>query len=251
MLIIGTSGWQYSDWRGPFYPPRLPRSSWLDYYARQFGTVEINTTFYGLPNHDRFASWRQQSGEDFCFAVKMNRTLTHTQRLRDPAEIVASFLHRAAGLGDQLGPVLLQLPPSLSADQYLLAMALEQFPPTIRVAVEFRHPSWWTVHTRRLLEEHAAALVWADRRSRLEGPLWRTADWGYLRMHEGRAHPHPTYGPAALRSWLSRITENFTSLEDHDVYVYFNNDPTSAAVDNATTFARQATRRSMPTTRHP
>jgi uncharacterized protein YecE (DUF72 family) len=251
VLVVGTSGWQYRDWRGPFYPRALPVRLWLANFAEQFGTVEVNNAFYRLPERDTFAQWRARTGPDFCFSVKMSRYLTHIKRLRDPAEPVARFLDRAAPLGDRLGPVLLQLPPNLPADQDLLGAALARFPNDVRVAVEPRHASWWTPSTRRLLEKHGAALVWADRLSRPITPLWRTADWGYLRMHEGRARPRPRYGSAALASWLTRITESFPALDRHDVYVYFNNDQGAAAINDAIAFGRQATRHALPVSRYP
>jgi uncharacterized protein YecE (DUF72 family) len=147
-------------------------------------------------------------------------------------------MERVAGLGDRLGPVLLQLPPTLRADSGLLDDCLRQFPAGVRVAVEPRHPSWWTDRTRDLLTEHQAALVWADRDSRRITPLWRTADWGYVRLHAGRALPWPNYGRTSLRSWLDRVGKVWD--DDADVFVYFNNDPGGAAVANARTFLTMA-----------
>ena len=237
-MHIGTSGWQYRDWRGVLYPEGCPQRRWLSEYTRHFATVENNNAFYRLPEHDTFAKWREATPPGFVMAVKASRYLTHIKRLREPAEPVDRLLSRASGLGDRLGPVLLQLPPTLRADQDLLADVLGRFPDRIRVAVEFRHASWWTDDTRRTLDKHAAACVWADRGSRRLTPLWRTADWGYLRLHEGRAQPHPRYGSAALTSWLRRIQREFADSDD--VFVYFNNDPGGAAVRDAQKFAALA-----------
>ncbi|HUR08703.1 MAG TPA: DUF72 domain-containing protein, partial [Nonomuraea sp.] len=168
----------------------------------------------------------------FVMAVKASRFLTHIKRLKEPEEPVARLLGRLEGLGERLGPVLLQLPPNLKADLGKLDACLRLFPDTIRVAVEPRHESWWTDSTRSLLERHRAALVWADRGSRVITPLWQTTDWGYVRLHAGRAQPWPNYGPGALRSWAERIQ----AYGSQDVYVYFNNDPGGAAVHNARTF---------------
>jgi uncharacterized protein YecE (DUF72 family) len=250
-MFVGTSGWQYQDWRGPFYPRGLPARLWLEHFADQFATVEINNAFYRLPERDTFAQWRERTGPDFVFSVKMSRYLTHIKRLRDPAEPVARFMDRADVLGDRLGPVLMQLPPNLHADADLLGAALAQFPRSVRVAVEPRHESWWSPPIRRLLEHHDAALVWADRLSRPITPLWRTADWGYVRFHEGRARPSPRYGSTSLRSWLDRIVDGFAPLDRHDMYVYFNNDHGAAAIHDASAFGRQASRRSLPVTRFP
>ncbi len=248
VIVLGTSGWQYKDWRDRFYPAGLPQRSWLEHYAGQFLTVEVNNAFYRLPERDTFAQWRDRTPDDFVVGVKMSRYLTHIKRLREPAEPVARFLGRATALGDKLGPVLLQLPPTLRADLPALNETLSLFPPEVRVAVEPRHPSWWTDELRELLTKHNAALSWADRRSRPIAPLWRTADFGYLRLHEGRAKPWPRYGATALTSWLDRIEEHLT---DVDTYVYFNNDPGGAAITDATVLAAQARRRGVAITRSP
>lgn len=238
MLIVGTSGWQYADWRGGFYPPGLPQRWWLRHYAEHFGTVEVNSVFYRLPPRDTFAQWHDQLPEGFLMAVKMSRYLTHIKRLRDPAEPVERFLGVAGALGDRLGPVLLQLPPTLRADPEALAATLRCFPGHVRVAVEPRHRSWWTDEVRAVLRAHGAALCWADRLGRPRTPLWRTADFGYLRMHEGRAHPRPRYGRAALDAWLTRVAAAFPARAP--VYVYFNNDPGGAAVADAQALAARA-----------
>ncbi|MFY1692432.1 DUF72 domain-containing protein [Plantactinospora sp. WMMB782] len=248
MILVGTSGWQYRDWRDRFYTG-LPQRRWLEHYAERFGTVEVNNAFYRLPERDVFAAWRARTPDDFCVAVKMSRYLTHVKRLREPAEPVARFLDRATALGDRLGPVLVQLPPNLPADVAALAEVLARFPAGVRVAVEPRHPSWWTAETRRVLERYGAALCWADRRGRPVTPLWRTADFGYLRLHEGRAEPRPRYGRAALRSWLDRIGTTYPGAEP--VFVYFNNDPGGAAIVDAGALAALARRRDVPVSRTP
>ena len=145
-------------------------------------------------------------------AVKASRYLTHVRRLRDPAEPVRRLLDAAAGLGGRLGPVLLQLPPDLRADPALLAACLRQFPPAVRVAVEPRHPSWWTDEVREVLSAANTALCWADRGGSAVTPLWRTAGWGYLRFHEGDGDPWPSYSDAALSAWAERITGPATCM---------------------------------------
>jgi uncharacterized protein YecE (DUF72 family) len=233
--LIGTSGWQYRDWRGRLYPDGVPQRRWLEHYAGAFDTVELNNAFYRLPEKDTFAGWRDRTPPGFVIAVKASRYLTHIKRLREPDEPVARLLDRAAGLGPRLGPVLLQLPPTLRADADLLDTCLRAFPRRIRVAVEPRHPSWWVDEIRDLLTERGAALCWADRRGRPVTPLWRTADWGYLRLHEGTAQPRPRYGARALRSWAQRLADTWS--DQGDVYAYFNNDPGGAAVVDAIHFA--------------
>jgi uncharacterized protein YecE (DUF72 family) len=230
-VFIGTSGWQYRDWRGVLYPERLAQRRWLEHYAGVFAAVENNGAFYRLPPRSRFEQWRSATPAGFVMAVKASRFLTHLKRLRDPAEPVARLMDAAAGLGDRLGPVLVQLPPTLRADPGLLADCLDRFPEGVRVAVEPRHESWWTDEVRAVLTERAAALCWADRGGRPVTPLWRTASWGYVRLHEGRAAPVPSYGDAALRSWGRRIAETWP--KSADCHVYFNNDSGGAAVRGA------------------
>jgi uncharacterized protein YecE (DUF72 family) len=203
----------------------------------------VNNAFYRLPERSVFERWREQTPPGFVVAVKVSRYLTHIKRLREPAEPVARLVDRAAGLGDRLGPYLLQLPPNLKAAPDLLAACLGAFPPATRVAVEPRHETWWTDEVRGVLERHGAALCWADRHGQPVTPLWRTADWGYVRLHEGAAGPWPSYGRSALASWLGRIEEAWPGARDADVFVYFNNDPGGAAVRNASTLVRMADRR--------
>jgi uncharacterized protein YecE (DUF72 family) len=238
-VMIGTSGWQYRDWRGSFYPEDLPTSRWLESYAERFATVEANGTFYRLPRKETFADWRKRTPPGFEVAMKASRFLTHVRRLRDPVPAVETMLERAEALGDKLGPVLVQLPPNMQCDLSRLDEALAAFPRSVRVAVEFRHESWFVDETADLLRRHGAATCLADRRGPL-APQWRTAEWGYVRFHEGRAHPSPRYGSTALRSWAERISEQFGS--GRTVYAYFNNDAHACAPANALEFARACER---------
>ena len=230
---IGTSGWQYADWREPVYEG-LPQKRWLERYAEQFATVESNNAFYHLPERRIFEAWRERTPDDFMMAVKVSRYLTHIKRLAEPAEPVARFVSRVAGLGPKLGPVLLQLPPQLGRDRGRLVETLDRFPPGMRVAVEFRHDSWFTEDIRKVLADREVALCLADRRGVL-GPLWRTAPWTYLRFHQGRARPRPSYGDAALASWARRLADAWGP--DEDCWVYFNNDHHAAAPRDAARFA--------------
>ncbi|KMS78499.1 histidine kinase [Streptomyces leeuwenhoekii] len=248
-LYVGTSGWQYKDWRGVLYPEGCPIRRWLEEYAAGFATVESNNAFYRLPSPETFAAWRERTPPDFVVAVKASRFLTHVKRLREPEEPVHRLLAHAAGLGDRLGPVLLQLPPTLRADAELLDACLACFPPGVRVAVEPRHPSWWTPEVHEVLRARGAALCWADVLSRPVTPLWRTAGWGYVRFHQGRALPWPHYGRRALAAWAARVAAAWP--EPADVYAYFNNDPNAAAVRNAVTFAGLARAAGLTVTRTP
>ncbi len=215
--------------------PRSSRPTGWRYYSRQFFTVEVNNAFYRLPEARVFARWAEQVPDGFVMAVKASRYLTHIKRLKDPSEPVQRLMTRARALGPKLGPVLLQLPPTLPAHLEDLAATLDAFDAETRVAVEFRHPSWFSDETAAMLAARNVALCLADSPQR-KTPCWRTASWGYLRMHEGRASPRPCYGRQALRSWADRVRDLWRPEED--VFVYFNNDPGACAVRNASTFTR-------------
>jgi len=169
------------------------------------------------------------------FSVQASRYLTHIRRLRDPSEPVCRLMDRAAALDDKLGPVLLQLPPTLRIDLDTLDETLARFPPGTRVAVEFRHGSWYVDETAELLSRRGAAFCIADSPWQ-RAPRWRTADWGYIRFHEGRSAPQPCYGHGALASWARRTAEVYG--DGADVYAYFNNDSNVCAPLNAARFVR-------------
>lgn len=248
MLWIGTSGWQYRDWRESFYPKDLAQRDWLTFYADRFATVELNNSFYRLPEKSSFEHWRDQTPTDFVMAVKMSRFLTHIKRLGEPADPVRLFLERASGLGQKLGPVLIQLPPNLRATPERLAETLDCFPNTVRIAVEFRDDSWYVEPVRSVLDRHGAALCLADSPHR-KTPAWRTADWGFVRFHEGRATPHPCYDERALDTWAKRIASLWPA--EADVFCYFNNDMRACAVRDAIAFARLAGRAGLEPSRTP
>jgi uncharacterized protein YecE (DUF72 family) len=228
----------YRDWRGVLYPDGLPQRAWLPHYAESFPTVELNNSFYRLPERDQFARWAAETPDDFEFSVKVSRYLTHIRRLRDPAEPISRFIDHAEGLGAKLGPSLVQLPPNLQVDLDRLDDLLHRWPSRHPLAFEPRHPSWFCAQVRARLEHANVALCLTDRRGHRPEPRWATADWGYVRLHEGRAHPAPAYGRDALRSWRRRITALWPT--GATVYVYFNNDHGGAAVVNARTMQRAA-----------
>lgn len=234
-MLIGTSGWQYRHWKQTFYPEGVAQARWLDYYAARFATVEINNAFYRLPEAKTFEDWKKRTPARFVFAVKASRYLTHIKRLREPAEPVERLLERARHLGSKLGPVLLQLPPNLRADLGALDEVLSRFPKRVRVSFEPRHESWFHPDTRSVLERYGAAFCLTDTPQR-KAPHWRTAEWGYLRMHAGRATPHPCYGQRALTTWAHRLAEMWP--QSATIFVYFNNDERACALRDAALFAR-------------
>lgn len=247
-VLIGTSGWQYADWRGRFYPEGLAQARWLEHYADRFRTVEVNNAFYRLPEVYTFEAWKDRTPEDFVVTVKASRYLTHIRRLKDPAEPVHRLMSRADHLGTKLGPVLLQLPANFGIDLDALAETLDRFPHGTRIAFEPRHDSWYTDETADLLARHQAAFCLSDIPGR-RAPRWRTTDWGYLRMHQGRAAPAPCYGRTALRSWAERLADLWSPAED--IYVYFNNDGGGCAVRDAHRFALAVDRVGLEPSRVP
>ena len=167
---IGTSGFIYEHWRGRFYSPSA-RGSELEQYARVFDTVELNVTFYRMPSAATFRSWATRVPKGFLFAVKASRYLTHVKRLREPADSVTFLVERATELGSHLGPILLQLPPDMPADIARLEATLDAFPPSIYLAVEPRHESWFSEDLRAMLTARGAALCLADRRGPADADL--------------------------------------------------------------------------------
>ena len=235
---VGTCGWQYRDWRGRFYPEKLPQREWLEHYSARFQTVEVDNTFYRLPAAEVFAAWRERTPADFRMALKTSRYLTHVKRLLDPRAAVDLFMERAGRLGDKLGPLLLQLPPTFRADPPRLADALDCFPRGVRLAFEPRHASWFGDPTQQVLADRDVALCLADWRGEPAGPLWRTAGWTYLRFHEGTGSPHPCYQPHTLHEWAERLAQAWGA--GADAYAYFNNARGGCAVRDARRFADAA-----------
>jgi uncharacterized protein YecE (DUF72 family) len=238
-LRVGTSGWQYPDWRPTVYPPGLGQSRWLTRYAELFDTVEVNGTFYRLPSEATVEHWADSTPESFRFAVKASRYLTHVTRLLEPRDPCRRFLERVQRLGAKLGPILVQLPPHFPCDPGRLDAALEALGPDVQVSVEVRDDRWHDNRVYDVLRRHGAALCWWDRRG-THGPLVRTADWVYLRMHEGRARPAPAYGARALTTWCDRIATAYGAGASG--WVFFNNDAGAAAPRNADDFVRAARR---------
>jgi uncharacterized protein YecE (DUF72 family) len=229
VIRIGCSGWNYRDWRGTFYPERLPARRWLESYAERFDTVEVNTTFYRLPKREAVARWVEQTPEDFGFAVKASRYLTHIRRLRDVADGVARLAERIEPLTDagRLIATLWQVPATFRRDDDRLAAALREMGPG-RHAFEARDPSWYCEDVAALLREHDAAFVVADdaRRPLPETPV--TASWSYVRLHYGHRGRRGNYSDRELDAWAGRIREL-----PGDVLVYLNNDWEAFAPRNA------------------
>jgi uncharacterized protein YecE (DUF72 family) len=229
---LGCSGWNYAHWRdGVFYPPRCPARLWLEYYARRFDTVEVNATFYRLPTVKAVQGWVDQTPDDFVFAVKGSRYLTHVRRLTDVGPGLERFYERIEPLvrSPKLGPVLWQLPHTFRRDDERLANALARLPPG-RHCFEFRHRSWFSEDVMRLLREHRVALVIADRPQIRDFQTHElTADWTYVRFHAGTRGRRGNYSETELREWAARIR----AWPVRETFLYFNNDWEGFAPRNA------------------
>jgi uncharacterized protein YecE (DUF72 family) len=229
---IGTSGWHYDHWRHLFYPDRLPKAKWLEFYARHFTTVELNNTFYRLPSEEAFANWRHSTPANFAFAVKVSRFITHIKRLKDSQEPVDTFLGRAKILNQKLGPLLYQLPPSMHRDDGRLESFLSILPSELKHVFEFRHESWLDDGVFEILRRHNAGLCVFDMPD-FSCPLVATADFAYIRFHGSTGLYSSCYSGEELAEWARRLVG--LAPEVKEVYIYFNNDTEAFAVKNAMT----------------
>jgi uncharacterized protein YecE (DUF72 family) len=227
---VGTSGWSYIHWGGVFYPPGLPASRRFGYYAGQFGTVELNNTFYHLSSPDIFARWAAQAPPGFVYALKANQYITHTKRLREPDEPVQRFLERARLLGDHLGPILYQLPPRFPPDLARLEHFLSILPADLTHAVEFRDLRWLKPVVLDLLSSYNVGLCIADMPGK-DSPLWATSDVVYVRFHGSEKLNVASYSSDELALWAARLA--YFVAEGKRVFAYFNNDLGAYAVKNA------------------
>ena len=213
MIRVGTSGFNYPEWRGRFYPERCPPGRMLAFYAERFATVEINVTFYRMPTETMLAGWTTATPEGFVFTLKAPRRITHERRLVDIDEPLRRFVDTATTLGARLGPLLFQLPPNLEKETGRLADLLARLPPGRRAAFEFRHDSWFADDVYTVLRARDAALCIADT-ERGSTPDVATASWGYVRLRDG------DYTEPELGAWLASIARHPWS----DAYVYFKHD---------------------------
>ena len=212
-IRAGTSGWSYKEWKGFFYPEKLAAKDMLRYYAERFDTVEVNNTFYRLPNLTTLEGWATQVPEGFSFVLKTTKRITHDKRLGDVADSVDYFLRTSATLGPRLGPFLVQLPPTMKKDVARLRDFLALMPPR-RAALEFRHTSWFDDEVYEVLRARGAAWCVADTGEPSDPPFVSTADWGYLRLRRVE------YTEDDLRTWADRVREQPWS----EAYVFFKHE---------------------------
>ena len=234
VVRVGTSGWQYNDWAGSFYPAGVPKSRWLEHYTTRFPTVEINATFYRLPRSSTVEKWHDRVPRHFRFAVKGSRYLTHNKKLADPEESTHLIVARMVPLRSRHGVWLWQLPPSLHRDVPRLERFLRALPESTRHAVEFRHPSWYAGDVEAALLRHNVAWVWlSDSQMPQAYPV--TADIVYLRLHGLSTNPDERYrwdySSSELSGWASRLRD--AAASGRDSWVYFNNDFHAHAPRNA------------------
>lgn len=227
---VGTSGWQYNHWRSRFYPQKLSKEQWLDFYARHFGTVEINNTYYQTPSEESVQRWYEAVPAGFVFALKMQRYVTHTRRLNETGGEEVRFMERVKPLKEKLGPVLCQLPRTMKRDEEKLDAFLARLPTDARYAVEFRDRSWFEQGIFDILRKHEVALCISDS-PQFTAPLVATTDFAYFRFHGREAIYSSYYSDIELNEWAKRIAELAASLKQ--VYIYFNNDAEAFAVRNA------------------
>ncbi|WP_089320616.1 DUF72 domain-containing protein [Pontibacter ummariensis] len=229
-IHIGTSGWHYKHWMGTFYPPEVKQKGFTDYYLRFFSTVEVNNSFYRLPTPETFANWRSATPENFVFAVKASRFITHMKKLKEPQEGLSRLFNSVNSLEEKLGPILFQLPPMWHVNKERLQDFLRLLPPYYRYTFEFRHPSWYAPEVLDLLRERNIAFCIYE----LEGhmsPLEITADFAYVRLHGPDGKYAGSYSESAMQWWAKQCLD--WQAQGLDVYVYFDNDQLGYAAFNA------------------
>jgi uncharacterized protein YecE (DUF72 family) len=231
-IHVGCSGWVYKHWRGIFYPEGLPQKRWFERYAEEFDTVEINASFYRLPLASTFEGWRDKAPPGFHYAVKVNRFITHMKKLLDCEAEVDRFIALARPLGEKLGPLLYQLPPSLKLNLERLERFLERLPPDLTHVFEFRNKDWYVPDTYALLDRHGASFCVHDMPgSKTElvavGPI------AYVRFHGGEGKYWGRYSDEGLLSWTDWVVEQTRS--GRPVWCFFNNDIHGHAIQDART----------------
>jgi len=229
-IYIGTSGWHYQHWVGSFYPERLPASKMLAYYCEKFDTVELNASFYRLPQKTALEQWRETTPKNFRFAVKGSRFITHMKKLKDPEQALARFLDAVEVLGKKLGPILFQLPPQWELDLDRFSHFLSCLPRRHRYAFELRNATWHVPPVYDLLQRHRAACCIFHLAGE-QSPLEVTTDFVYVRLHGPGGKYQGSYDDAALRIWARRIRSWSEQLKA--IHIYFDNDQAGYAAHNA------------------
>lgn len=229
-IHIGTSGWHYKHWRGPFYPENTSPRQFLEYYIEHFHTAEINNTFYQLPKKETFIHWRDAVPNGFVFSVKGSRYITHMKKLKDPLESLSKFMERVNVLEEKLGPILFQLPPNWNLNLERLKAFLDALPSDVQYAFEFRDQRWFTDQTEKALAEKGAAFCIYEIDQR-QSPQPVTADFTYVRLHGPQGAYQGKYDTDTLAGWAGKLVS--WSGEGKEVFCYFDNDEKGYAAQNA------------------
>lgn len=230
---FGTSGFYYDDWKGLFYPEDLPRKEWLQYYARHFRTIEINSTFYRTPRASSFEKWDRDTPHNFKFTLKGSRYVTHLKKLNDPQEGINNFYKAIEPLAHKTDCVLWQFPPSLQYDREKLENFARVCSRDYANVLEFRHKSWFNEECYDLLKEHKLSFCMLSTPDDLPEIALQTSRTAYLRFHgkDLKKRYHYNYSDAELKEWANKIKE----LSPQRIFIYFNNDYDTHAINNART----------------
>ncbi len=228
-LNVGTSGFSYKEWKGPFYPEKLPNKDMLAYYSGQLPAVEINNTFYRLPKREVIENWAAQVPEGFRFSIKASRRITHFRRLKDTGEVLDYLIEATSVLGDRLGVILFQLPPNFKKDIDRLGAFLDTLPEDVRAAFEFRHDTWFDDEVYDALRAHGAALVIADTNEK-DADIVSTAHFGYLRLRKD------SYSDKKIAAWAKKVANE----KWDDAFVFFKHEDAGGGPQMAKKFLQVA-----------
>ncbi len=230
MFYIGTSGFYYNHWIGKFYPEDIKKRDFFDFYVKKFNSVELNSTFYRLPNEKTILSWERRSGKDFKFSIKMWRKITHYRKLKGIEEDINLFIERVKPLGKKLGVVLIQLPPSIHKDLELLEDFLQKLPKNFRYAIEFRHKSWFSEDVENILKRYNISFCSVSM-PELPDDIFVTSDFIYYRFHGKKTLYNYNYSEEELREFVDKLKLHLHKVKD--TYIFFNNDFNCYAPFNA------------------
>lgn len=234
-IHIGTSGWHYKHWLGPFYPKDLKKENMLEFYTQFFKTAEINNSFYKLPGEKTLKNWKSSVEDDFIFSFKANRYTTHMKKLKDPEKSMPKLTKNLNALRENLGPVLFQLPPKFGFNRTRLSNFLKALPEEYRYTFEFRDKSWLNDKCYKLLKENGAALCIYDYNGELS-PVKFTANFAYFRFHGPDGPYRGNYSDVDLQEWAEKFKK--WSREGLEIFCYFDNDDSGYAPNNALTLKK-------------
>jgi len=229
-IHIGTSGWHYDHWKGPFYPEEVQNNKMLELYSQHFSTVEINNTFYQIPEEKTLSQWTENVPVGFIFSVKASRYITHMKKLKDPSAPVSKFLDSIKILGEHTGPVLFQLPSNWNINSKRLKSFLSALPQGYKYAFEFRDESWFDIEICHILEDHNVSFCIYELAGNIS-PFIITADFVYVRLHGPDGPYQGSYSNDSLEEWAENILQWLN--EGKEVYLYFDNDEKGYAAINA------------------